>query len=181
MAVTAGHPPPAPLLGTPPGLLPGCRDTARNLEAPPLPCAHPADNYSEEEYESFSSEQEASDDAAQGQVAPAGPLSCAGSAETPGGWPGPLQSRRHRQWRGVGAGSRAPRQPLRGGCPGRRCPAGRPQACVPTGPGRGRLRRGEAPEAAALGRAGGVHDQGRWAGFASAGEGGRGAPALGLA
>lgn len=35
---------------------------------PPLPSAHPADNYSEEEYESFSSEQEASDDAVQGQV-----------------------------------------------------------------------------------------------------------------
>lgn len=32
-------------------------------------CACPADNYSEEEYESLSSEQEASDDAAQGQVA----------------------------------------------------------------------------------------------------------------
>lgn len=31
-------------------------------------CAHSTDNYSEEEYESFSSEQEASDDAVQGQV-----------------------------------------------------------------------------------------------------------------
>lgn len=34
-------------------------------------CLSPAlDNYSEEEYESFSSEQEASDDAVQGQVSP---------------------------------------------------------------------------------------------------------------
>ena len=35
---------------------------------PSLLCAHSAENYSEEEYESFSSEQEASDDAVQGQV-----------------------------------------------------------------------------------------------------------------
>ena len=34
----------------------------------PLPFAHSTENYSEEEYESFSSEQEASDDAVQGQV-----------------------------------------------------------------------------------------------------------------
>ena len=40
----------------------------RNLRVPSPPCAHSAENYSEEEYESFSSEQEASDDAVQGQV-----------------------------------------------------------------------------------------------------------------
>lgn len=40
----------------------------RNLRVPSLLCAHSAENYSEEEYESFSSEQEASDDAVQGQV-----------------------------------------------------------------------------------------------------------------
>lgn len=40
--------------------------TLRSLSSP---CLSPAvDNYSEEEYESFSSEQEASDDALQGQV-----------------------------------------------------------------------------------------------------------------
>lgn len=39
-----------------------------NLTAPSLLSVHSADNYSEEEYESFSSEQEASDDAVQGQV-----------------------------------------------------------------------------------------------------------------
>ena len=39
-----------------------------NLEVLSLLCAHSTDNYSEEEYESFSSEQEASDDAVQGQV-----------------------------------------------------------------------------------------------------------------
>lgn len=50
------------------GLLPRCQDAGGNLKALPLPCAHPADNYSEEEYESLSSEQEASDDAAPGQV-----------------------------------------------------------------------------------------------------------------
>ncbi|EQB77581.1 hypothetical protein CB1_000409006 [Camelus ferus] len=46
---------------------PHCRDTGRNLKEPSIPCARSADNYSEEEYESFSSEQEASDDAVQGQ------------------------------------------------------------------------------------------------------------------
>ena len=40
----------------------------RNLRVPSPLCAHSAENYSEEEYESFSSEQEASDDAVQGQV-----------------------------------------------------------------------------------------------------------------
>lgn len=49
-------------------LLPHCRDTGRNLKALPVPFARSVDNYSEEEYESFSSEQEASDDAVQGQV-----------------------------------------------------------------------------------------------------------------
>ena len=38
-----------------------------------MPCSSSSsDNYSEEEYESFSSEQEASDDAVQGQVRPTG-------------------------------------------------------------------------------------------------------------
>lgn len=50
-------------------LWPCCQDTGGNLKVLPLPCARPAENYSEEEYESLSSEQEASDDAAQGQVA----------------------------------------------------------------------------------------------------------------
>lgn len=46
---------------------PPCQDAGGTSGAVPL-CACPADNYSEEEYESFSSEQEASDDAVQGQV-----------------------------------------------------------------------------------------------------------------
>lgn len=56
-------------------LLPGdillpthCHDIRSNLKVLCLLCAHSTDNYSEEEYESFSSEQEASDDAVQGQV-----------------------------------------------------------------------------------------------------------------
>lgn len=56
-------------------LLPGdvllpthCHGIRWNLKVLFLLCAHSADNYSEEEYESFSSEQEASDDAVQGQV-----------------------------------------------------------------------------------------------------------------
>lgn len=57
-----------PGAGTVTGAPPYCWDTGWNVEAPPLPSVHPADNYSEEEYESFSSEQEASDDAVQGQV-----------------------------------------------------------------------------------------------------------------
>lgn len=56
-------------------LLPGdillpthCHGIRWNLKVLFLLCAHSTDNYSEEEYESFSSEQEASDDAVQGQV-----------------------------------------------------------------------------------------------------------------
>lgn len=55
--------------GTPVVLLPThCHGIGWNLKALSLLCAHSTDNYSEEEYESFSSEQEASDDAVQGQV-----------------------------------------------------------------------------------------------------------------
>lgn len=50
-------------------LLPAhCHGIRWNLKVLFLLCAHSTDNYSEEEYESFSSEQEASDDAVQGQV-----------------------------------------------------------------------------------------------------------------
>lgn len=102
------------------GAPPHCWDPGWNVEAPPLPSAHPADNYSEEEYESFSSEQEASDDAVQGQVTGASRLPAPRARPLPDPqqlcsppWTGPGPPQSHccqgsRGRRGLGAWSPSP-------------------------------------------------------------------------